>query len=150
MKLLTLASLLLSAYLLSTSCCCGAPLANGSSPGGATSPGASGVAPSLAARLAAAADASVTCVPLEPADDVPALVCALVNDTRRTTSVATRAPAAPAPSGLRVSVFTVFFRTDDELVRPPLAPLRCVCVADCAARARRHETSGRLQLSWLT
>ena len=63
------------------------------------------VTAALAARLGSAAGAPVGCTPLAAPGDAAAVVCAL-------DSAAMLHAAAP-----RVSVFTVFFRTEDALVR---------------------------------
>ena len=76
------------------------------------------VTAALASRLSAAAGAPVVCTPLAAPGDAAAVVCSLEEEE----SAAVVAHAA-AP---RVSVFTVFFRTEDALVRIRVA--RCdVC-----------------------
>jgi hypothetical protein len=127
MKLLTV--FLAVAVLLAL--CSGSRATNASAAARPTSSSSSASAPeaaveaALASRLAAAAGATVTCTRVEPLNEAPALVCELA------------AAAAPqhrrTATPPRVSVFTVFFRTEEALVRARTHATHSLRVAiDCA------------------
>jgi hypothetical protein len=107
MKLLTV--FLPAAVLLAL--CCGSRATNASTAQASSSASApeAAVEAALASRLAAAAGAAVTCTRVEPLNEAPALVCELA---AAATPQHRRAATLP-----RVSVFTVFFRTEEALVR---------------------------------
>ena len=101
MKLLTLCALASCLLLLSFASRAASAAITGE-------PTPSNVTAALATRLSAAAGAPVVCTPLAAPGDAAAVVCALEEEE----SAAVAHAAAP-----RVSVFTVFFRTEDALVR---------------------------------
>ena len=112
MKLLTLCALASCLSLLSFASRAASAAITGE-------PTPSNVTAALATRLSVAAGAPVVCTPLAAPGDAAAVVCALEEEE----SAAVAHAAAP-----RVSVFTVFFRTEDALVR--------IGVARCDACAR--------------